>query len=164
MTLLKSLITFTMGIFVAGSVIAEDAKPPSWLFVHTAASAEMTSNTTLVMQATKEIFGFTDRPDRLHAYLNAHEFVHLWDEGEGDTFKADPPNAVLTWVEGDDVHEAELLITNAEIVGHGRFIAYEVTLEAGVQPEGELGFASFFIDSAVFVQICRAVKGKSKCG
>ena len=82
----------------------------------------------------------------MHAYMNAHEYVSLWDEGEGDTFKADPPNAVLTWVDGDEMKEAELLIISAESVSYGREIAYEVKLEAGDMPVGKTGTASFFVD------------------
>ena len=103
----------------------------------------------LVMPVTRDIFAFTDRPNRMHGYMNAHEFVSLWDEGEGDTFKADPPNAVLTWVDGDgEMKEAELLILSAETVSHGRGILYEVKLEAGQAPLGKVGSASLFVDSA----------------
>ena len=144
---LQSLVAITAAVFFSTSAIAEDAKPAEWLFVHTAQTAEMTSDTTLVMPATRDIFAFTDRPNRMHAYMNAHEFVSLWDEGEGDTFKADPPNAVLTWVDGDgEMKEAELLILSAETVGPGREISYEVKLEAGDMPAGKIGTASFFID------------------
>jgi hypothetical protein len=147
LTVATALIT---GLFFSSSAIAEDAaKPAEWLFVHTAETAEMTLATTLVMPVTREIFAFTDRPNRMHAYMNAHEFVSLWDEGEGDTFKTDPPNAVLTWVDGDDVHEAELLILGAETVGHGREIAYEFKLEAGGTPVGALSAASLFVDSCL---------------
>ena len=83
----------------------------------------------------------------MHGYMNAHEFVTLWDEGKGDTFKADPPNAVLTWVDGDEMKEVELLIISAETVSNGRGISYEVKLEAGDSPEGNIGFASFFVDA-----------------
>ena len=97
----------------------------SWLFVQTAETAEVTSEDTLVMPVTREIFAFTDRPNRLHGYLNAHEFVAFWDEG--GTFKADPPNAVLTWVDADKkVHEAEVILTGAEVRMQGRAIAYAV--------------------------------------
>ena len=146
MKLLQSLIAITAAVFFSTSAIAEDAKPAEWLFVHTAQTAEMTLDTTLVMPVTRDIFAFTDRPNRMHAYMNAHEYVSLWDEGVGDTFKADPPNAVLTWVDGDEMKEAELLILNAETVRHGREIAYEVKLEAGDMPEGNIGAASFFVD------------------
>ena len=98
---LQSLVAITAVVFFSTSAIADDAKPAEWLFVHTAQTAEMTSDTTLVMPVTRDIFAFTDRPNRMHAYMNAHEYVSLWDEGEGDTFKADPHNAVLTWVDGD---------------------------------------------------------------
>ena len=100
-TILTVATALVTGLFFNSSAIAEDAKPAEWLFVHTAQTAEMTSDTTLVMPVTRDIFAFTDRPNRMHAYMNAHEYVSLWDEGEGDTFKADPPNAVLTWVDGD---------------------------------------------------------------
>jgi hypothetical protein len=146
MKYLQSLVAITAAVFFSTSAIAEDAKPAEWLFVHTAQTAEMTSDTTLVMPVTRDIFAFTDRPNRMHAYMNAHEYVSLWDEGEGDTFKADPPNAVLTWVDGDEMKEAEVLIIGAETVSHGREIAYEVKLEAGDTPVGKMGFASFFVD------------------
>ncbi len=145
MTALKSLMTFTAALFFVGSVMAEDAKPVEWLFVHTAASAEMTSDATLVIPVTRDIFAFTDRPNRMHGYLNAHEWVSQWDEG--DNFSADPPNAVLTWVDGGDVKEAEVVITGASTLGHGRSIAYEVKLKAGEQPVGDLAFVSVFVDS-----------------
>ena len=148
---MKNILTVAtvliMGIFFSSSAIADDAKPAEWLFVHTAQTAEMTSPTTLVMPVTRDIFAFTDRPYRLHNYVNAHEFVSYWDEGEGDTFKADPPNAVLTWVDGGEVKEAEFIIVNAETLDHGREIAYEVKLEAGETPEGKIGSTSLFVDA-----------------
>ena len=146
-TILTVATTLIMGLFFSSSAIAEEAKPAEWLFVHTAETAEMTSATTLVMPATRDIFAFTDRPNRQHGYMNAHEYVSLWDEGEGDTFKADPPNAVLTWVDGDEMKEAEVLIIGAETVSHGRGIAYQVKLEAGQAPAGKVGSASLFVDS-----------------
>ena len=149
-TILTVATALVTGLFFSSSAIAEDAKPAEWLFVHTAQTAEMTSSTTLVMPATRDIFAFTDRPNRMHGYLNAHEFVSLWDEGEGDTFKADPPNAVLTWVDGDEMKEAEVLILSAETVSHGREIAYEVKLEAGDTPVGKMGSASFFVDPSAW--------------
>jgi hypothetical protein len=148
-TILTVATALVTGLFFSSSAIAEDAKPAEWLFVHTAQTAEMTSATTLVMPVTRDIFAFTDRPNRQHGYMKAHEFVSLWDFGEGDTFKADPPNAVLTWVDGDEMKEAELLILSAETVTHGREIAYEVKLEAGDEVSGKLGATSFFVDDGL---------------
>jgi hypothetical protein len=145
MKIITKTLAIALSLFFAGSVIAEETKVPEWLFVHTAATAEMTSENTLVMPVTREIFAFTDRPYRLHTYLNTHEFVSFWDEGKGDSFKADPPNAVLTWVEGDAVKEAEVVITDAAPAEHGRFIKYTVEVVAGAAPQ-TLSKVSMFID------------------
>jgi len=153
-TILTVATTLIMGLFFSSSAIAEEAKPAEWLFVHTAETAEMTSATTLVMPVTRDIFAFTDRPNRQHGYMKAHEFVSLWDFGEGDTFKADPPNAVLTWVDGDEMKEAELLILSAETVSHGREIAYEVKLEAGDVVSGKIETGSLFVDDRVW-EFCK---------
>lgn len=137
---------FIAGLFFHGSAIAEDASQPQWLFVHTAQTAEVASPTTLVMPVTREIFAFTDRPNRMHGYMNAHEFVALWDASDSEGFSADPPNAVLTWTDGDVVHEAEFLISNAEIGNSGRSISYEVQFETGDTTESVLTRPSLFVD------------------
>ena len=166
---LKNILTMLTaplaGLFIGNATMADDANTREWLFVHTAETAEMTSDTTLVMPVTREIFAFTDRPNRLHGYLNAHEFVSLWDDGEGDTFKADPPNAVLTWVDGDEMHEAEVVVVDAEVVNHGRQISYEIELESGDSLAGQISIVSLFVDdlfgdvvvgvACVFVLGCR---------
>ena len=47
---LQSLVAITAAVFFSTSAIAEDAKPAEWLFVHTAQTAEMTSDTTLFIE------------------------------------------------------------------------------------------------------------------
>ncbi len=146
MKLLLKPLALIAALLLTSSAFAEEAKPAEWLFVQTAPTAEMTSDTTLVMPVTREIFAFTDRPNRQHAYMTAHAFVSLWDKGEGNTFKADPPNAVLTWIEGDKAHEAEVVITDASVLAHGKAISFEVKLEAGEAPSGKMQGVSLFID------------------
>ena len=146
MKLLLKPLALIAALLLTSSAFAEEAKPAEWLFVHTSPTAEMTSETTLVMPVTREIFAFTDRPNRKHGYLTAHAFVSLWDKGEGNTFKADPPNAVLTWVEGDKVKEAEVVITDASVLAHGRAISFEVKLEAGEALSGQMQRLSLFVD------------------
>ena len=141
---------FIMGVMVASSAGAEDAKKLEWLFVHTAKTAEMTSETTLVMPVEREIFAFTDRPSRKHGYLTAEQFAGMWADDKGDSFKADPPNAVLTWVDGDTVREQELVITNATAAADSKSIVYEVKFEAGHKANKVLKNASVFIDGIYF--------------
>ena len=149
MKLIQLLTTLTAAIFFTTGAISEGAKSPEWLFVHTAPTAEMTSNTTLVIPVTRDIFAFTDRPNRRYGYLNAHEWVSAWDESESAGFKADPPNAVLTWVDGEDVKDAEVLIINATVGDYGKTIAYEVKLEAGGLLAANLSSCSLFVDGHV---------------
>ena len=147
MNLLIKSLAIAASLLFTGAAIAEETKAPTWLFVQTAETAEVASEDTLVMPVTREIFAFTDRPNRLHGYMNAHEFVAFWDEG--GTFKADPPNAVLTWVDADKiVQEAEVILPGAEVRMQGRAIAYAVG-EAGPQTaafEPAISSVSLFVD------------------
>ena len=85
----------------------------SWLFVHTAGTAQVTNSTTIIMPLTRDIFAFTDRPYRKHLYLNGKKYASLWGTDETNSFIIDPPNAVLTWVDGDQIKELDVIITNA---------------------------------------------------
>jgi hypothetical protein len=145
--LISISIAFIMSLFVASSAGAEDAKPAEWLFVHTAQTAEMTSPTTLVMPVERDIFAFTDRPNRRHAYLTAEQFAGLWADDKGDSFKADPPNAVLTWVLGDTVREAEVVITGAAAASGGKTLVYRVKFVVGT----DLGSSNFFKNASLFI-------------
>ena len=138
MKLLIRLLAIAASLLFTGAAIAEETKDKiSWLFVQTAETAEVTSEDTLVMPVTREIFAFTDRPNRLHGYMNAHEFAMNWDEGR--TFKADPPNAVLTWVGADrKVHEAEVILTGAEVRMQGRAL----NLRIGGRGRANIGFGA----------------------
>ena len=71
------------------------------------------------MPFTEDIFAFTDRPNREHKYISGDEFASYWnDYDDENSFKLDPPNAVLTWVDADGVEEVEVVITDADFDGH----------------------------------------------
>ena len=62
--LVRSL-AIAASLLFTGAAIAEETKDKiSWLFVQTAETAEVTSEDTLVMPVTREIYAFTDRPNR----------------------------------------------------------------------------------------------------
>ena len=146
-SLLKSLI-ISLSLLITSSVIAEEAKSVQWLFVHTADTAEMTSETTLSMPVTKEIFAFSDRPNRLHHYLDAHGFAMLWFQGGENSFRLDPPNAVLTWTADGEVKESEITIALAFALDDGERIEYTVQFEQEPLITNEiLSNVSLFVDS-----------------
>jgi hypothetical protein len=134
-----------LSLMASTFTFAEDKPAEEWLFVHTADEAQVTNNTTIVIPVTRDIFAFTDRPYRKHAYMTGEQFASLWADSGSKGFKADPPNAVLTWVEGEDVKEAELVITGASFDGDS--ITYTRKHPATVQ-FSNLKAVSLFVDSA----------------
>ena len=116
-----------------------------WLLVHTATEATATNSNTLVMPLTNDIFAFTDRPYRDYLYLNGEQYASLWDDNEEtDNFYTDPPNAVLTWVDGDGVEEVEVVITNADFDGDN--ITYTIENNT-VTANQSFEDVSLFVDS-----------------
>lgn len=129
--------------------LAEDPSAPEWLFVHTAATAELVSTTTLVVPFQQDVFAFTDRPYRQHQYLNATQFVSLWNDAGSDSFIADPPNAVLTWADSGVVKEAEVELLDAILIDDGKRIQYtttRLTSRYDIPSGSALKNVSFFID------------------
>ena len=99
-----------------------------WLYTHTALEATATSSNTIVMPFTEDIFAFTDRPNREHKYISGDEFASYWnDYDDENSFKLDPPNAVLTWVDADGVSEVEVVITDANFDGNNVIYTIENT-------------------------------------
>jgi len=133
-----------LSLMASTFTFAEDKPAEEWLFVHTADEAQVTNNTTIVMPVTRDIFAFTDRPYRKHAYMTGQQFASLWADSGSNSFKTDPPNAVLTWVEGEDVKEAEVVITGASIDGNS--ITY--TTNSHPNTVGTIKSVSVFVDDA----------------
>ena len=89
-----------------------------WLYTHTSLDATATNSTTIIIPLTGDIFAFTDRPYREHKNISGDEFASYWnDYDDANSFKLDPPNAVLTWVDEDGVEEVEVVITDADFDG-----------------------------------------------
>mgnify|MGYP003565665818 CR=1 FL=1 len=145
----KTITAAVAAALLASPVAFAEENTPQWLFVHDASSVEITDGGGMMAPVEREIFAFTDRPYRRHGYLNAHEFVGLWDGGEG-SFQADPPNAVLTWVEDGEVQELEVELTSARVGDHGRMIHYEFVTEDG---EADIGSVT---DAALYIDACNA--------
>ena len=115
-----------------------------WLYTHTALEATATSSTTIVMPFTEDIFAFTDRPNREHKYISGDEFASYWnDYDDENSFKLDPPNAVLTWVDADGVSEVEVVITDANFDGNNVIYTIENTTITSNQSFEEV---SLFVD------------------
>lgn len=140
----------TIGVFLLISAcgvspVLEDELTPSWLFVQTSAKYDF-DGTILSIPYERQIFGFTDRPYRLHTHMDANVFVALWSEDEGN-FKQEPPNAVLTWFNEGTVGEAEIVIIDATFDPIGQNILYQLSSDFDSNIDDEGNNVSLFIDS-----------------
>lgn len=142
----------------ADSAVTDTAQP-EWLFVQIAEVARVTSPTSLEMPANEHIFGFTDRPNRLHADLAADDFIALWDPSIDGGFASDPPNAVVTWRAPEGVREAELVIDGATFDKHDGVVVYDIAVSAGELPSGDLLNVSLFVDGAPLPSSCYSELG-----
>ena len=125
-----------------------DHTQAEWLLVHTATQATATNSTTLVMPLTNDIFAFSNRPYRDYLYLNGTQYASLWDDNEEtDNFYTDPPNAVLTWVDGDEVKEVEVVITDADFDGDN--IIYTIE-NSNLTDNQSFDDVSLFVDDSEF--------------
>jgi hypothetical protein len=117
---MKRLVS-TFNILVLAALPSSVVLAEEWLFIHTAKEAQVINNTTLVMPVTRDIFAFIERlkgrPYRKHTYMSGEKFSSMWSDSGGDSFKADPPNAILTWVDGKTINEAKVVIKDASFDG-----------------------------------------------
>ena len=132
---MKKLIYIFLTVLIVGCSTDDDNNNDNssdlqkeWLYTHTSLDATATNSTTIVIPLTGEIFAFTDRPYREHKYISGDEFASYWnDYDDENSFKLDPPNAVLTWVDEDGVEEVEVVITDAHFDGANMIYTIENT-------------------------------------
>ena len=139
---MKKLLYLFLTVLIVACSSDNKKSNVSWLFVHTADNTQVT-NTTIVMPMTNDIFAFTDRPYRKHLYMNGTQYASLWSNDETNSFYTDPPNAVLTWMDGDEIKEVEVVITDADFDGVNIIYTIEnATIKANQPLEG----VSLFVD------------------
>ena len=140
-----SLLLFTLLMVTCNT--DDDVQPQTeqWLYAHIASQGIATSSTTFVMPVIDDIFGFTDRPNRKSKYISGYEFASYWnDYDDVNRFKLDPPNAVLTYVDGEEIKELEVVITDATFDGSN--ITYTIDNTSLTNNE-TFDDASLFVDS-----------------
>ena len=125
------------------SCAKEDDESPSWLFVQTG-TLQSYSETQLQIHSTDEVFGFTDRPQRMHALWSNANFSAFWNSGQ--PFATVPPNAVMTWEADNITQRTEILLTASSYADN--VTTYNYKYEAGDNLTDQLsGTVSLFIDA-----------------
>ena len=122
----------------------EELETEESMFVQTARGITSDGATLTLRDVTPSTLFFSDRPERVVGHMTTAEFVELWGEGD-NSFEADPPNAVLSFVEptADAPTDAVIVIKNPSLKD-GQ-LSYSVDLLEGTVPI-ETGPVTLFID------------------
>jgi hypothetical protein len=87
---------------------------------------------------------FSDRPERIVGHLTSAQFVDGWGDGE-NSFLADPPNAVLSFLAAEDETPDDVVVTLRNPRLTGEDLTYDSDVLEGNLPL-QAGACSLFID------------------
>jgi len=104
-----------------------------------------TSNGTIALHglAHATLF-FSDRPQRVVGHLTSKKFISEWGKGE-NSFAADPPNAVVSFLEDGDALPEEVIVVLRDPQLVENTLTYKVEVLEGKLP-AKAGPCSLFID------------------
>jgi hypothetical protein len=126
------------------AALIEQLEAEESMFVQTAQSITSKEGVITLCGVTPSTLYFSDRPQRVVGHMTTADFVELWGEG-ANSFEADPPNAVLAFLEpGDDVPEDAVVEISEPRLEDGR-LSYSIELLEGSVP-AQTGPATLFID------------------
>jgi len=134
------MLTLITGLVFAEHVI-DDSKEPRYLFVISGTSGSLDGD-TLTLNGVPNVIYFSDRPFRKAGHMSLSNFVEMWDKG-GDSFKADPPNAVLSIFGENGSKNTVVELMNPEVKAGS--ISFNVKVLQGEVPKS-VGPTSLFVD------------------
>ena len=114
------------------------------MFVQTARGITSDGATLTLRDVTPSTLFFSDRPQRVVGHMTTADFVELWGEGD-NSFEADPPNAVLAFVEpGADAPTDAVIVIKKPTLDNEQ-LSYSVDVLDGTVPT-QAGPVTLFID------------------
>ncbi len=122
----------------------EELQAEQSMFVQTAESIKSEEGRITLVGITPSTLYFSDRPQRIVGHMKTTDFVDLWDEGE-NSFKEDPPNAVLAFIEDGDHVPEDAVITIEEPRMEIGGLSYSIKVLEGAVPQ-HAGPVTLFID------------------
>ena len=112
------------------------------MFVQTAGAVRCADGELLLDGCSPSTLYFSDRPQRIVGHLHTAEFVNLWTEGD-NSFAADPPNAVLAFIDDDTAEDVVVVIRDPRL--EDGTLRYAIEVLEGQAP-ASAGPCTLFID------------------
>ena len=104
------------------------------------------ASTFRLVKVNQQTLYFSDRPERIAGHLNLAAYLKEWTSQAGkDSFKADPPNAVLSVYEAGQPNNTLAAVKIMNPVVDGADLIYSYKLIEGKMPAAG-GATSLFID------------------
>lgn len=116
-----------------GQTPKEKPHHADFLFVQTSRGMtfdKSTNKLTLTGVSPVTVF-FSDRPDRIAGNMKTAAFIPMWSQG-ADSFKANPPNADISTLEGDTLNQTVVVLQDPVLEGEN--LAYTVKVLQGTMP------------------------------
>lgn len=114
------------------------------LFVQSATEFTSEGGTITLHGLAESTVYFADRPRREVGHMRSSSFIELWDVGVY-SFAIDPPNAVLSFLDGDDAPDDVVVVLHEPSLEDDS-LSYRVDVLEGALPDA-WGACSVFIDS-----------------
>ena len=125
-------------------ILAEQLETEESMFVQTAQGIDSDGGILTLRGVTPSTLYFSDRPERVVGHMSTADFVDLWAVGD-NSFEADPPNAVLAFLEpGGEVPDDAVIVIKAPRLGDGE-LSYSIDVLEGEVP-AHTGPVTLFID------------------
>ncbi len=144
--LLKGLAVATVAATTTHRVFAEDdgetGKLVDYLFVQNSKAVSLKDGVLTMKGVQSDTLYFSDRPDRIVGRMSTNEFADTWAKGH-DSFKSDPPNAVLSVMEDPEPQDIVVVLRDPRLEGDNLVYDVEV-LEENKSVSGET--SALFID------------------
>ena len=123
----------------------EELEAEESMFVQTARGITSGPASITLHDVTPATLYFSDRPQRVVGHMSTADFVDLWAIGD-NSFEADPPNAVLSFLEpGGVVPEDAVVVLRKPNLDGGGDLAYSIEVLEGTVP-AHAGPVTLFID------------------
>ena len=144
--LLKSLAAVAVAMVTMQAAWAEEKVPAEkvvdYLFVQNSKSVSLKDGVLTMKGVTADTLYFSDRPERITGRVTTQKFVDNWASGN-DSFKKDPPNAVLSVLGEGATVDIVVELKNPRLKGDN--LVYDViVLDGGKTANGT--HSALFID------------------